>query len=302
MAYWRNIVYNKFLEPLLGNDPAKVIRPGGIKIRKMLYPLLRAVVPLTLQRKIVLVEQKKLPKNEPFLFASTHGFREDAEAAYIAIGRAGYFLNGSIDVTLNTKFGITNWIAGMILVDRADKESRRAAKEKMIFALRHGASVIMYPEGTWNKSPNQVVSGLFFGFYDVAKAAGVRVVPVGSHRTADTIYVRVGDAFSVSNLERDEARELLKEKLATLKWELIERYSKCARTDLPYGDEAESYWQEAMDALMAEVPFYDYELEKHTKYVEKDLCPPEEAFAFFQTLTPRRENAVLFRGNERWMR
>ena len=79
---------------------------------------------------------------------------------------------------MHTIQGLTNWFVGMILLDRADEGSRKAAKDKMIYALNLGASIILYPEGTWNKSPNQVISGLFPGVYDVARKTGCKVVPM----------------------------------------------------------------------------------------------------------------------------
>ena len=73
---------------------------------------------------------------------------------------------------LRSSDGVTFWVAGMILVNRANKESRKAAKAKNTYALKPGASIIIFPEGTWNKSPNELVSGLFSGIYDVAKESG----------------------------------------------------------------------------------------------------------------------------------
>ena len=47
------------------------------------------------------------------------------------------------------------------------------------------------------------------------------------------------------------------------------------------GKELESFWSNNVDALMAEVPYYDYELERHTKYCEKGVVQAEEAYSFF---------------------
>lgn len=50
-----------------------------------------------------------------------------------------------------------------------------------------------------------------------------------------------------------------------------------------------------IDGLMAEVEFYDYEVELHTKYRPKGITSPKEAFAFMENLIPNRNNAFLFR-------
>lgn len=78
--------------------------------------------------------------------------------------------------------GITAWLAGMVIIDRNDKESRASAINKLIRVLELGSSVIIYPEGTWNKSPNELVSGLFPGIYEVARLSRALVVPIATYR------------------------------------------------------------------------------------------------------------------------
>ncbi len=201
---------------------------------------------------------------------------------------------------MNTKEGITNWIVGIILVDRADKSSRKALKDKMIYALKKGGNILIYPEGTWNKSPNQVISGLFSGVYEVAKESSARIIPIANHREEDTIYSIAGSSFDISHMSREEAMETIKERLSTLRYELIEKYGQYKREKLPYGSELDSLWKDHIDALMAEAPYYDYELEKHTKYREKGVTLPNEAFYFFKTINPSIDTAFLYRGNEKW--
>ncbi len=175
---------------------------------------------------MVVISRGKIPQKEPIIFVSTHEFREDVEAAYLAAGKATFIVNGSVSIVMNSFDGITNWIVGMILVNRADKDSRKAAKDKMIYALRMGASIILYPEGTWNKSPNQIISGLFPGVFEVARATGCRIVPMAHQREGDLIYSKVGDAFDISGMSRYEAMETVKEQLSTLKYELMEMYGQ----------------------------------------------------------------------------
>lgn len=292
-------MYNKILCPLLSNDPKKTITPFGIKMRKILFPLIKVIIPLTVKRKLVLLSSRERTR-KPTIFISTHEFREDCEAAYNAAGVPLFIVNGSVSIVMNTFDGITNWIVGMILVDRANKSSRKAVKDKMIYALKKGANILLYPEGTWNKSPNQIISGLFPGIYEVAKESGAPIVPIANHREKDSIYSIVGSSFDVSGMNREEAMETIKERLSTLRYELIEKYGSCKRENLPSGKELETFWSNNVDALMAEVPYYDYELEKHTKYREKGVTLPSEAFDFFKTIKPSIDTAFLYRENEKW--
>ena len=190
--------------------------------------------------------------------------------------------------------GITSWLVGMILVDRTNKKSRAAAKEKMVYALKLGTSVIMYPEGTWNKSPNELVSGLFHGIYDVAKESGALVVPIATYRNGNQAYGIRDKAFDITAYEKETGMLILRDKMATLQYQMMEQYGQSKRVDFPCGKEAEDYWEKYIADLMAEVEFYEYELELHTKYRERGVVSPQEAFAFMKRLKPNLQNAFLF--------
>lgn len=103
-------------------------------------------------------------------------------------------------------------------------------------------------------------------------------------------------------MKGEDALETIKERLSTLRWELIERSGMVSRSNYPGSEELDVLWKEHVDGLMAEVPYYDYELEAHTKYREKGVTLPDEAFSFLKNLNPSCENAFLFRGNGRWIR
>ena len=288
-------MYNKFLERLLDNKPENVLSKHSIRIRKIISPLLRFIAPfVTPNSKLKVLRRANIP-NQPVIFAATHGFREDAEHTIIMTKRQAYVLNGSISQVLNSFDGITAWLAGMILVDRTDKTSRASSKDKMVYALKLGTSIIMYPEGTWNKSPNELISGLFPGIYDVAKESGALVVPIATYRNGNKAYGIMGEAFNISTYDRDIGITMLRDKMATMQYEMIEQYGQCKRSDLPYGKEADKYWKEYIDNLMAEAEFYEYELERYTKYRPKGITSPQEAYAFMEKLEPNKRNAFLFR-------
>ena len=289
-------MYNRFILKMLDNDPAKVITPYGIRWRRLIHPLLVKVVPLLLKRKLVILRQDPLP-DCPVIFASTHGFGEDAATAVAITDRPSFMVNGSPKQLLYSFDGISAWAIGSIVLDRSDNASRAASKAKMLRALKLGSDVIIYPEGTWNKSPNGLMNPLFPGVYDVAKESGAPVVPIASVLVDDHIYGIRGTAFDITQFDRTEGLAVLRDKLATLRWEVMEQHSHASRDDLPRGEAAEEYWKNHIDSLMVEVEFYDYELEKHTKCVDKSITEPGDAFSHLEKLIPRRENAFLFRKN-----
>lgn len=293
--YWGDDMYNKFLEKYLDYSPEKVISKKGVVVRKAISPILRFVVPfVTPNSKLKVVRRAKLPKR-PVIFVATHGFREDIEHTVVMAGRQAYTLQGSLTQIFKSFDGVTAWLAGMVLVDRTDKESRASVIGKLARVLELGSSVIMYPEGTWNKSPNELMSGLFPGVYDVAKRSGALVVPIATYRNGKKSYGILEEAFDICQYDREQGMKILRDKMATMQYELMEKYGTCSRDEFPYGDEADKYWQDFIDGLMAEVEFYDYDIELHTKYRPKGITSPKEAFAFTEHLVPKRNNLFLFK-------
>ncbi len=180
-------MYNRFLEYMLDNSPERCITKAGIIARKAISPLLRLVVPFTTPTKLKVVRRAKMP-HAPVIFTATHGFKEDAEDTLLTAGRQAYILIGSLTQIFRSFQGISAWAAGAVLVDRMDKASRRASKRKLICALNLGASVIIFPEGTWNKSPNLMMNRLFPGVWDIAEATGAVVAPVATHREGGSLF------------------------------------------------------------------------------------------------------------------
>lgn len=286
-------MYNKFLEYLLENDPEKVMSEFGTYIRRIINPLIRFSIPLTTKTKLKIIQRADMPKR-PIIFAATHGFKEDIGDTLITINRQAYILIGSLSQIFHSFDGISAWAAGTILVDRMDKNSRIASKNKMIHAIHMGASIIIFPEGTWNKSPNQMTSGLFPGVYDIAKSTGALVAPVATHRDGKYVYSILGDAFDITAFNRNDGINVLRDKMATMRWSLLEKYSVCSRTDLPFGEKADEYWKQYIDSLMTEVEHYDYDVEMHTKFIDKSIISPKDAFEHLNHITPNSNTAFLF--------
>ncbi len=289
-----------FFEYLLDNDPRNVISRRGIKLRRLISPVVRGVMPLKVKTKLKILHKAPLP-NEPVIFACTHGFREDVESSLITAGRHAYILVGSLEQFFKSRIdNISGWLNGIILVNREDKESRAASKEKMVRALKNGVSVLMYPEGTWNVSPNKLIAGIFPGVYDVAKESGVKVVPIATHRVGNIVYSVRGKALNIAKHERSEGLRILRDKMATKKWRLYEHAGVARRDIFPKGKEADAYWAKYIHDLKAEVPHFEHELEERSVFRQKGEALYEEVFDFMDRLLPHHGTAFLF--NKRYIR
>lgn len=286
-------MYNKFLEYLLDLRPEKTLSKAGIHLRKIFNPIIRAAVPFKIKTRLRVLHRAKMP-DTPVIFAATHGFREDIEYSLLTADRHAYILIGSLSQIFRSFDGLTAWASGTILVDRMNKDSRRAAKEKMIHAIRSGASILIFPEGAWNISPNMVMNHLFPGVYDVAKETGAYVAPIATHRDGKYVYSVLGKAFDITKHCRADGVKILRDKLGSMRWKLIERYSPARRSSLPRGAAAERYWKNYIDSLTNEVEFYDYDVELNTVYVDKSIVHSSEVFAHLNTIQPTMQNAFLF--------
>ena len=288
-------MYNRFLEYLKSYDPHKVMSKNGVKIRKAINPIFRRVASMTSKYKVKVVNRAELPKGIPLIFAPTHGFKDDLLFSVATIGAHAYILFGSLPQFYNTFDGITAWLNGSIIVDRVDKQSRLAARDKMEYAIDLGANLMIFPEGVWNKTENLLLLPFFGGVYDVACKKGAFIVPVATHLEGNCVYSSIGEAFDISVYDKKEGLAVLRDKMATLKWELMEKYSVTKRADLLGTISPKEYWEQYIEFLISEVDFYDREVENNAHFKDKNVTDYETAFAFMENLIPNKANAFLFR-------
>jgi len=286
---------HRYLRYLLDHDPSKTLSATGVRIRKAINPLLRKLIPVFAKTKLCVVRKESVPSNIPLIYASTHSFHDDVTLALKAIDAPVYLLFGNLPVFFHTINGISTWAMGTILVDRASKESRAASRNKMVLAIELGADLLVYPEGVWNKTPNVCVQKLFPGIYDVAEETGALVVPIGSISQDGTSYAILDCAFDITQYDRKEGMNVLRDKLATLKYELMAEYATGLRSEFGYGEKPYKYWENHINALIHSAgPYYDHALEKVAHFREKGEFTEEEVFDFLYKVSLRKENAVIF--------
>ena len=284
---------NRFLQYLLNNEPEKVMSKAGYKFRKFISSPVRNVLgPATSKNTYHIDRNNHLPTDRPIIFACTHQVKDDIALALASAGRHTYLLFASLPDFYGTLDGPALWINGVILVDRKDKKSRAAAIPKMQHAIEMGADILMYPEGTLNKTENLVVQKLFPGIYFLAKDTNALVVPMAIIQEGKDVYSKVGEPFDICLHEKQEGLDILRGLMATAKYELMEKYSSIGRAEI--GD-AKAYWKKEMDELVnSMLPFYDFEIENSSQYIDKSETTYEQAFSHIKRLTPSKSNAFLF--------
>jgi len=284
---------NKPLKYLLNNDPKKVISKHGIIIRKLLNPIFQyIVIPLSSKNKLVIERKAKIPKDKRVIFALTHGFRDDLAFSMKTIGKQAYILWGSLPAFYESFDGWAVWINGTIMVDRKNKESRAAARPKMEYAISLGSDLVIYPEGVWNKTENLIVQRLFPGIYDVAKSTGAVIMPLGIIQEGNMVYSILDEPFDITQYIRQEGLIVLRDKMATLKYELMEKHSVDKRENI---GNAKEYWDRFLNDLIATAHgHYDYEIENTAHFVDKNIVEYSEVFGHLDSISPAINNAFLF--------
>ena len=202
-------MYNKYFEYLLSNDPQKVISKNGVKIRKIIHPLFLKLVPLTTKSTLTIEKKMAAVVDKPVIYAATHGFRDDVAFTLMTIGEHAYILYGSIPDFYESFDGIALWVNGSIIVDRKNKESRKASIEKMKYAMDLSANILMFPEGVWNKNPNAIVQKLYTGIYEVAKSKNALVIPVATILSDGKGYSIQGEPYDITELNNDKCYLIL---------------------------------------------------------------------------------------------
>lgn len=285
---------NKFLRYLLKNEPEKVMSKSGYRFRKFISPPVRNVLgPATSKNTYHIERNNDLPSDRPLIFACTHQCKDDIALALASAGRHTYLLFASLPDFYGTLDGPALWLNGVILVDRKDPSSRAAAIPKMKYAIEMGVDILMYPEGTLNKTENLVVQKLFPGIYYLAKETNAMIVPMAIIQEGKDVYSKVCEPFDICRYEKQAGLDRLRDLMATAKYELMEAHSHISRAEI--GDAA-AYWQNEMDELVnSMLPFYDFEIENSSQYIDKNETTCEQAFAHLAELKPKRNNAFLLK-------
>lgn len=208
---------NRPLKYLLSEDPKKNISSVGIKIRKFINPIFRKVMMLSTSGKLKIVKKELVPKNKSIIYAGTHGFHDDIVYTIKTIDKPVYLLYGSLLDFFKSFHGYGLWVNGVILVDRKNKQSRKASVNKMVRAIELGADIVMFPEGTWNKNESIPVQKLYTGIYDVAEKTGTLVVPIATILDNGVCYSTQGEAYDITDINKNLALEIFSNQVKLIK-------------------------------------------------------------------------------------
>lgn len=268
----------------------------GIKIRrKMINNFFRKILTMCTSRKIIIEQYPILGKDEVYIFACNHSFDEDAISALASIDRNAYMLHGSTHQMEHNLIFLAMWLNGMIYVNRMDATSRADAVNKMKRILSSGSSVILFPEGGYNNTENQLIMPLFSSPYILNKQLGVKVVPLitFNHIGTDTIYIRAGNPLNFSGEQKYEAMQQLRDAMSTMVYQIMEEHVPLVKRSELLHDPRRDYMAVRKQVYECQKWYEDVWDEEVTYYPGHNVTTPQQARKYIDRVNVDRRNAHI---------
>lgn len=115
--------------------------------------------------------------------------------------------------------------------------------------------MLIYPEAIWNLTENLPMMKIFPGAIQAAKECNVLIVPIGIEQWDKHFLLNVGNELDFAQVEESAAVQILRDTLATLKWEIWEYLPREKRAEIP-----EEYYEKFVRERLAECVGFTEEL------------------------------------------
>ncbi|MCM1540215.1 MAG: 1-acyl-sn-glycerol-3-phosphate acyltransferase [Blautia sp.] len=239
-----------------------------VKARKCIRPLLRFL--LFAQRKLCgfqveLLNEITLENKSPVIFAVTHIGKWDIEIVNEQIPYHFYIV---VSDFINTYGQIGGWFLntnGAIWVNEDSKADKANTKERMKQILSQGDNVMIFPEGTWNLSENEIIRDIAYGAADAALQTGAAIIPIAVEQYEGRFVINRGAVLSaVDFADKTALTVAIRDALAALKWEIWEREGVQSRAEL-----SDTYWEDFIAERRKEWPGYSMREQFVNTYIPK---------------------------------
>lgn len=267
----------------------------GVELRKKIHCItvqLMKIERAFLRHSLKVIGDERIATSKPKIYAVTHIGRYDIETSIEAIKENAFFVWGDPGKLYKSPEKLLLNMIGMIFVDTDNKEDRQISLQTMIKLLKQNGNIIIFPEGAWNITENEPVTKLYTGAIEAAILGGAEIIPVAIDHYGADYYVNIGRNIDCSNMKLEDKREesdKLRDILSTLKWQIWEEYGAGSRADF-----SEDYSEIFLNEIMKESDNgYTIEEINRTRFKDKNITTPEEAFEHLSLLKPNKNNAFL---------
>lgn len=274
-------------------DPFK-----DVKLRRILHPVLITGARLShilSNQKVTILANRQIKTDKPVIYAATHIGWDDIEMIISTIDRHAYLFWGDPRGTYRTIDGFLLDINGCIICDTDDKLDRFVGKETCIKWIQQGGNLLIFPEGAWNITENLPVMQFFTGTAEMSIRTGADIVPIAIEQYGKDYTINIGKNISPAGFTVSDKREftdMLRDAIATLKWQIWESHPISSRASLP-AETKKLHTQK----LMTENKEDSYSLEyiDIIRFHTKEELEQKAVECHLDKLIPNRKNAFLFR-------
>lgn len=226
----QRLLYYKELKNNLVNLDNGLIEKQYMKLCDFLNPLIKDKLEKIKEYELIIDNSEIIPSS-PVIFASSHQNFYDHFNMILATPSNSIFLNNK-NIPLLTRLALM--VNGVVFVDRTSAESKFNSKIDLMKHVANGKNIIIFPEGTYNCSPNRLILPIHTGAADIAKKMEVPIIPIvqeyffdesqldGTNNVVKCI-LRFGQPFYVCHKDDIKSKTLdLRDELATLRYNIME--------------------------------------------------------------------------------
>ena len=272
----------------------------GINLRKKIHFLVSMILKidqiLSKEKIVILNDKHNTESNRSRIYACTHIGGNDIQKTFQVIKEPAYLMLGDPGILYKMLIYQGLIMNGVIPLETPDKEDRKIAYNRALELLENGGNLLIYPEGAWNVTPNLVVMKLFNGTVRMAKETNSEIIPIAIEQYNETFYFNIGKNYTIdknTSKSVEELRDDLRGKLATLKWEIMEREPFLKQEEI-----TENYLQEFQEKIVNRCNYgYGFSLQDaiNESFHDKSVVDSKEVYDFLNTLEIGKNNAFLMK-------
>lgn len=240
----------------------------GIRFRRLIHPFLIKLLQIKSRLSGLTYEfinENRVKHTDNVIYAITHIGKYDYEMLMEACPALfGYAFAGDWELMYATVDDYFLRAMGVLWVDTSDKEDRKNSFHAMCKYLKQGVPFIIFPEGIWNLTENLPIMKIYPGVVQAAKECNVPIVPIAIEQRVKHFILNVGKEFSVTDMEEAMAVQLVRDTLATLKWEIWETLPMEKRKNIP-----KNYYEKFLKERVSECAGFTVELVQGRIYKDK---------------------------------
>lgn len=269
-------------------------------IRRIIRPLLRVMLKVSrsLQGyRIEIMRKTKIPHDKPVIFAVSHIGKLDFEIVSEVIKKQYHVLAADFMHMKGTFSGFFLWMNGVIYIDVLDKNDRKNSRDLMVNILKQKGNIMIFPEGTWNLSPNEIIYDIQLGTVDMAMETGAVIIPISleQYEEQKKFVINMGEPIeqemAYGNVREYKIKKTseLRDIMATLKYEIWEWEGITNRSDIK-----PNYWSDFVAHRCAEWRGYDLREQIDNCYIPKEKLEYWDLMRDLRNMRVRKANSFLF--------